>query len=89
MTKPLESKSKPLTPNWLGEALQHARERSGISASALSKLSGRSSSYVTKIENGTINPSTEAFATLAVLLNMTDEEIVWTIKTLGSSSLEV
>ncbi len=87
MTQKQDAESKTLTENWLGETLKHARQRAGFSASRLSQLSGHSTSYVTKIEHGDINPSTEAFAVLVLLLHLTDDEIVWTIKALGSRAL--
>lgn len=65
----------------LGEALRLLREPTGLSARALSLASGLSSSYVGKIENGTIDdPSFRAFARIVSELNLTAREVYVLVK---------
>lgn len=62
-----------------GEIISMVRARKGWSARELSKRAGLSPSYVTKLEAGEIEPSLKAFSSLAVALNMTTTEIVFSI----------
>lgn len=70
--------------NCLGESIIFARKRAGLSAAALSRQVGFSSSYVTKLEHGNIIPSIEAFSVIVVALDLSDAEILFVIKSLGT-----
>lgn len=63
----------------VGEIISMVRARKGWSARELSRRAGLSPSYVTKVEAGEIEPSFKAFSALAVALNMTSSEIVFSI----------
>ena len=62
----------------VGAAIRFLREQRNLSARALSAKAGLSSAYVTKIENGRVEPSLRAFARLALALGMSQAE-VWTV----------
>lgn len=59
----------------VGDAIRLLRKRQGMSARALSSLSGLSPSYVSKVEAGEMEPSFRAFASMACVLRMTPREI--------------
>lgn len=63
----------------LGEAIRHLRERHGLSARALSILCGFSPAYIGKVESGELEPSFKAFAKMAIVLRMTDQEILFLV----------
>lgn len=63
--------------------LKHLRKRRNLSARDLSLKSGLSSSYVSKVEAGNIKPTIEAFARMIDHLGVTDQEIVFIIRTLN------
>ncbi len=63
----------------LGQAIRWLRERKGWSARALSAEANLSPSYVGKLENGEIEPSFKIFARLAVVLDMTPQEVAMLI----------
>ena len=67
----------------LGETIRFARKRKGLSAAGLSKLAGKSPSYVTKVERGELEPSLSAFAAMARVLEFTDQEIAFTVRRAG------
>jgi transcriptional regulator with XRE-family HTH domain len=60
-------------------AIQTLRQGKGLSARQLSLESGLSSSYVSKVESGEIEPSFKAFAKLAIALDMTPLEVFFCI----------
>lgn len=62
--------------------MRSLRERSEISARALSIQAGLSPSYVSKVESGSVLPTIESFARLIEHLTVTDREIVFLLKTL-------
>jgi transcriptional regulator with XRE-family HTH domain len=62
----------------VGAAIKALRVERNLSARALSAKASLSAAYVTKVENGAVEPSLKAFARLAVALNMTMHE-VWTV----------
>lgn len=51
------------------------REKKGISARELSVRSGMSTSYVSKLEAGKIDPTTKAFAHIAQVLRLSAMEV--------------
>lgn len=67
----------------LGETIRYARKRKNLSASGLSRLAGKSPSYVTKVERGELEPSLSAFAAMARVLEFTDQEIAFTVRRAG------
>jgi transcriptional regulator with XRE-family HTH domain len=73
-----------LTRNWLGEVIAYQRKEAGLSASQLSTMAGYSSSYVAKIESGKLEPSVGAFARLALVLGLSNEEVAWLIRIIGT-----
>jgi len=70
----------------LPQTVKFMRERKGLSAAKLSRLAGYSASYVTKLEHGELEPSISAFATLAEILDFSDQEILFTVKKAGEES---
>lgn len=68
--------------NWLGSFISIARQRSGTSAAKLSETIGYSSSYVSKVERGEIEPSARAFALIAYEVGMSDDEVAFVLRTL-------
>lgn len=66
----------------LSGVIQFLRKKRHLSARALSLQSGLSPSYVSKIENGTIEPSLRAFISLAKVLDMTDAELLFIVRRL-------
>lgn len=70
--------------NWLGDAICTRRQALGLSAAALSKEIGYSSSYVAKVESGKLEPSVRAFARLAVVLGLTGNEIAWLMRLIAA-----
>lgn len=69
--------TEPRYPHWIdvGELLKVKRVQAGVSARDLSVKIGKSPSYVNKVESGTIDPSLQAFARLAVELKLNHHEI--------------
>lgn len=63
------------TENYLSHSLRYARERSGLSASALSRAIGRSPSYVSKVESGDLEASSSALSRMMLVLGLTDLEM--------------
>jgi len=51
-----------------------------MSAAELSRRIGMSSSYVAKVEAGSIDPSVKTFAKMVTELDLTDLEIAWLIR---------
>jgi transcriptional regulator with XRE-family HTH domain len=66
----------------LPSMMKHLRLRKNISARELSIRSGLSSSYVSKVESGDINPTVDAFSRLVDNLDCTDFEIVFLIRSI-------
>lgn len=64
----------------LPETVRYMRERRGLSAAKLSRLAGKSPSYVTKLERGDLEPSLSAFAAIAEVLEFSDAEIAFTVR---------
>lgn len=64
----------------VGEAIRTLRVRRGLSARKLSLLSGLSESYVGKIERGECELSLYVFASLARVLSMTNQEILFCVR---------
>jgi transcriptional regulator with XRE-family HTH domain len=60
-------------------ALKLLREKKGISARTLSVSAGLSSSYVSKVEAGALEPSFSAFCRMAKVLGMTTSEILFLV----------
>lgn len=63
----------------LAEAIRHKRTKMGLSTRALSQAAGLSTSYVSKLENGEIEPSVKAFGKLAIVLEMNYQEVYFCI----------
>lgn len=59
----------------VGAAVRLMRERSGLSARALSSAAGLSPAYVNKVESGQLEPSFRAFARIARQLGMSQREV--------------
>lgn len=55
------------------------RERTGMSARALSLQAGLSQSYISKVESGNVLPTIESFAKIIKLMNITDKELMYLI----------
>lgn len=55
----------------LGHRLRHRRRELGLTLAELSKLTGRSSAYLSRLENGRVEPRFGFLATLAKALNTT------------------
>ena len=53
--------------------VKFARERAGLSARSLSRESGLSDSYVSKVEAGDLKPNLEAFSRIARTLKLNDK----------------
>jgi len=66
--------------NLLGNAIRFKRIEENKSAAQVSRDIGKSPSYVAKVEAGTIAPSVQAFARIAVVLNFTDTEIALMVR---------
>ena len=62
-------------------AIKNLRQKRKVSARNLSIKAGLSSSYVSKVENGEIEPSFKAFAKIATALDMTTLEIMFCVLT--------
>lgn len=63
----------------LAQAVHFLRTERGYSARALSLKAGLSPSYVGKLESGEIDPSVRAFARIALVLGMNQQEIFFCI----------
>lgn len=63
----------------VAETIKHLRGRNNLSARALSLQAGLSASYVGKLEAGEIEPSFNAFARLALVLEMTPHEVFFCV----------
>lgn len=61
----------------LGGLIRLVRQRRGYSARQLSAMAGYSPSYVGKIEKGEIEPSLQAFAKIAKILNLSQMEVTY------------
>lgn len=59
----------------IGLFCKKVREEKGISARELSARSGYSSSYVSKLENGQIQPTVAAFGKIAEALKLSAMEV--------------
>ncbi len=62
-----------------GEVLRHARQQAGISARELSSRVGVSASYVTKVENGDLDPTLRTFSRMALTLGLNPHEIYFLV----------
>lgn len=78
MTKQVFSGGKTINPSEIIKAL---RVRKGLSARTLSLQAGLSPSYVSKVESGSISPSFQAVCCLCKLLDMTDLEVLFLVRT--------
>lgn len=67
----------------LHEAVRYARERTGLSASALSKQIGKSPSYIAKVEKQQLEPSFSVACDIFKALGFSDQEIVYTVRQSG------
>lgn len=56
-------------------AVRYCRQRAKLSQRALGRRAGVSAAYVSRVEDGTIQPSLRAFARLATELGLSDQEI--------------
>lgn len=63
----------------LAQAIRHKRIKKGMSTRALSQTAGLSTSYVSKLESGEIEPSVKAFGKLAIVLEMNYQEVYYCI----------
>ena len=63
----------------LGDGIKLLRKNKNLSARGLSIECGLSPSYVNKVENGELSPSFFAFSKLALVLEMTTQEIIFLI----------
>lgn len=59
----------------VGDLLQMARKRAGLSQRTLSVAVGYSTAYVSKLEAGRLEPSFQAVSLLAVVLSLTPLEL--------------
>ena len=59
----------------LADAVHYYRKEKNLSSRALSLAAGLSPSYVGKLESGEIEPSVRAFARIAIILGMNQQEI--------------
>ncbi len=66
-----------------GLLMKFLREREDISARQLSLKSDLSSSYVSKIENGTTVPTLETFARIIKQMKVSSREVYYLISILG------
>lgn len=64
----------------LQNAVKYLRLKKSLSARQLSIEAGLSPTYISKLENGTLSPSFEAFCSISKVLNMTDQEVLYLIK---------
>ena len=60
----------------LGRRIRHARRRSGLTLVALSGLVGRAPSYLSRLENGRIEPRLGVLADVAAALDTTSAELL-------------
>ena len=73
----MRSVTTPTVP--VGVVLRHARERAGLSARELCARIGALASYVTKVENGDIDPTLSTFSRMAVTLGLNVHEVYFLI----------
>jgi transcriptional regulator with XRE-family HTH domain len=73
----------------VGDAVKVLRISRGLSARQLSNLAGLSPSYVSKLEAGEIVPSFQAFASLAVVLEMTRPEIMMLLRCAATNKAQL
>lgn len=66
-------------PSCVAESIKAKREQLNLSARSVSLQANLSPSYVSKLEQGDIEPSLRAFASIAVVLNFSTAEIVYTV----------
>ena len=64
----------------LGNAIRFLRLNKNMSSRALSALSGLSPSYIGKVEAGTMNPSFDAFCSIAGALEISDKELSFLVR---------
>lgn len=64
----------------VSDLIKYKRQKFGLSARQLSGMAGLSPSYVSKVENGTIKPSLDAFGKIVRLLEFSDVEIAFVVK---------
>lgn len=63
----------------MADAIQYLRARKNLSARKVSLLAGLSPSYVGKLEAGELEPSFRAFARLALVLDMSPQEVLFCV----------
>lgn len=74
------SERLPLTRQiGVADAIRYLRDRKNLSARAASLMAGLSSSYVGKLEAGELAPSFRAFARLALVLEMSSQEMLFCV----------
>jgi transcriptional regulator with XRE-family HTH domain len=76
-------------PNCVAESIKSKREQLNLSARSVSLQANLSPSYVSKLESGSIEPSLKAFASIAVVLNFSSAEIIYTVLKEAVSNLTV
>ena len=72
---PLNTKQHDVRSVRLADAVHYYRTEKKLSSRALSLAAGLSPSYVGKLESGEIEPSVRAFARIALILGMNQQEI--------------
>lgn len=68
--------------NLLADTIKTKRMEQGMSAAALSRRIGKSSSYIAKVEAGSLEPSVKSFARISLALGFTNTEtgyLIWMI----------
>lgn len=63
----------------VGDVLRYARQKAGLSARELCAKVGVSASYVTKVENGDIDPTFKTFSRMALTLGLNAHEVYFLV----------
>jgi transcriptional regulator with XRE-family HTH domain len=71
---------RSMNPLSLSEGIRYLRKRKGMSARRVSLEAGLSSSYVSKVEKGEIEPSISSFYKICQVIEATDKEVVFLLK---------
>jgi transcriptional regulator with XRE-family HTH domain len=87
MNQPQSSSARPYL-GLLGVCIRKAREANKQSQRALSRQIHRSEAYVSKLEQGVIDPSFTAFATTALSLRLTPFEVWSLVRMVGLAALQ-
>jgi predicted transcriptional regulator len=83
MTLQQRTRLKGWTLNFLVKAIRMRRSEYGLSGAELSRRIGKSPSYIPKLESGDLDPSVKTFAKIVTVLDFTDTEIAWLVRSVA------